>query len=395
MTKRIYYKDSYQLEFTAKVVEQYRKGDYFAVVLDQTAFYPTSGGQMADHGFLDDQSVFDVIEEGEEIAHLISEPFQLEQIKGRVNWQRRFDFMQQHTGFHILAQSFLQVLRVETLSSHLGELRDTIDVDLTHLSWEQAELVEKLANEIVVQNRPVKSFLVTKQELETLSSLRKPPKYFNKPIRIVDIKDFDLDPCGGTHVRATGEVGLIKILSWEKVRSYIRCTFVAGNRALTDYQNRTKITQKMNQILSVTENEIVDQVEFLKQNNKVKDKQIKKFNEQLLQLEVNQLINKGTRKKGNIWIEEIRNFQPKDIRFLAANVSNDVSKVVAFYSEENPSYFVMACNKNVQADFTPIIPELRDLLQAKGGGNATFFELNFCDRSKFQEVFEFLKNHFR
>ena len=297
MTKRLYYEDSYQLEFTAKIVEQYRKGNHFAIVLDQTAFYPTSGGQMADRGFLEDQSVFDVIENGNEIAHLVSEPFQTEHIKGKVDWQRRIDFMQQHTGFHILAQSFLQVLRVETLSSHLGELKDTIDVDITSLSWQQVERVEKLANEIVIQNRSVESSFVTKHEIETLPSLRKPPKFFNKLIRIVDIKDFDLDPCGGTHVCATGEVGMIKILSWEKVRSYIRCTFVAGNRALKDYQNRMKITQQMNQILSATEDEVVDQVELLKQNNKIKDKQIKKLNEQLLQLEANQLVNEGKRKK--------------------------------------------------------------------------------------------------
>jgi alanyl-tRNA synthetase len=121
MTKRLYYDNSYLSEFKANLIEQYRKGDFFAIILDQTAFYPTSGGQMADKGMLNDQSVKDVIEEGEEIAHLVAEPVENEVVIGKIDWTRRFDFMQQHTGFHILAQSFLQTMGIETLSSHLGE----------------------------------------------------------------------------------------------------------------------------------------------------------------------------------------------------------------------------------------------------------------------------------
>ncbi len=303
MAKRLYYDNSYIREFEAQIVEQYKKNDKFAVILDQTAFYPTSGGQMADSGFLNDQQVLDVIEEGEEIVHLVSEPIQTESaVTGKLDWNRRFDFMQQHSGFHILAQSFLQISGIKTLSSHLGEIKDTIDVDMTELTWEQVYKIEEYANTIDWQNRPIVSCWVSSKEIDNLS-LRKPPKFFDKPIRLIDIKDFDLDPCGGTHVQNTGEIGSIKVLSWEKVRNNIRCSFVAGKRALLDYQNRTKITQKINQILSTTDSEMTGQVELLKQNVKIREKQLKKIQLQLLEVEAAELVSRGKKHTGELWIE--------------------------------------------------------------------------------------------
>lgn len=391
MAKRLYYDNSYLREFEAQIVEQYKKNDKFAVILDQTAFYPASGGQMADSGFLNDQPVLDVIEDGEEIIHLVSEPLKAESsVSGKLDWNRRFDFMQQHTGFHILAQSFLQISGVITLSSHLGELKDTIDVDMTELTWEQVYKIERHANTIVWQNRPVASSWISAKEVDNLS-LRKPPKFFNKPIRLIDIKDFDLDPCGGTHVQNTGEVGLIKVLSWEKVRNNIRCSFVAGKRALIDYQNRTKITQKISQILSTSDSEMIGQVELLKQNVKIRDKQLKKLQLQLLDLEAAQLVSQGKKHKGELWIEEIKLKDPVDIRYLAVNVSKKIPAIVVFYTTADPAYLVISCENSRQIDLGLLIPKLRDILGAKGGGRATFAELNYLDKSQFNQAFEFLK----
>jgi len=391
MTKRLYYDNSYLTEFEATVVEQYRKRDAFAIILDRTAFYPISGGQMADKGFLNDQIVQDVIEEGDEVAHLVAEPIHEEVINGKLDWQRRFDFMQQHTGFHILAQSFLQIMRVETLSSHLGENVDTIDIDLTKLTREEVNKVEELANEVVFQNRFVESIWVKKNELENLS-LRKIPQFLDKPIRLVDIKDFDLDPCGGTHVRTTGEVGMIKILSWEKVRNNIRCTFVVGKRALYDYQKRTVIVQRINQILSTMDDESIQQVELLKQNLKNRDKQLKMFKQQLLQFKVDQLVDENVNKKQKVLIKEFKDKETEEIRFLAVQISKKIPTVAAFYSSENPAYFVMSCDGSLQLDFTPLIPNLREILQAKGGGNAIFVELNQLDKNQLPKALELMND---
>lgn len=392
MAKRLYYDNSYVTEFEAQIIEQYKKGDKFAVIVDQTAFYPTSGGQMADSGTLNDQQVLDVIEERDEIVHLVSEPIQSGNVViGKIDWNRRFDFMQQHTGFHILAGSFLQVTGAITLSSHLGEDKDTIDVNMTELTWEQVQKIEELANTIVYQNRPVNSSWASAKEIENLS-LRKPPKFFNKPIRLIDIKDFDHDPCGGTHVSNTGEVGMIKVLSWEKVRDNIRCSFVAGKRALLDYQCRTKTTQKINRVLSTTDSETADQVELLKQNVKIRDKQLKKLQQQLLQLETDQLVARGKNQKGELWIEEFKFKKPNDIRYLAVNVSKKIPTIIVFFSTDDPAYLVVACDDSLQIDLQPLIPRLRDILGAKGGGNAGFIELNHANKSNFEQAFEFLKN---
>jgi alanyl-tRNA synthetase len=243
-----------------------------------------------------------------------------------------------------------------------------------------------LANEIVIQNRPVDHYYITGKDLNQLS-LRKPPKFFSKPIRLIDIKDFDLDPCGGTHVRNTGEVGLIKILSWEKVRNNLRCTFVAGKRALYQFQNKTIITQKINQILSTTDDESIELVESLKLNMKSRDKQIKKLKQQLLQLEVDKLIEVVREKNPSLFTKEFTEKDSNEIRSLAVEVSKRVPTITAFYSSENPAYFVMSCDDSSTIDFTPLIPNLRDLFQAKGGGNATFFELNFINPAQIPQAF--------
>lgn len=391
MTQRLYYENSYLTEFDAKIVEQYKKGEYFVVVLNQTAFYPTSGGQLSDRGFLNDHPVIDVIEEGGEIAHIVMEPIDNPQIKGKIDWQRRFDFMQQHTGFHILAQSFLRVLGAETLSSHLGEKTDTIDVGIQEMSWEKVEQVEKLANETVLHNLPVSSYWIEKKDLEKVS-LRKPPKFFHRPIRLVDIEGFDLDPCGGTHVNRTGEVGIIKILSWEKVRNNIRCTFVAGERAIFDYQKKTKISQQIGRILSVTPDEMVDQVNLLKQNIKNQNRQIKKLKTELLSLEAQRLLSTGEKYRNRLWLNEFREKEAGDIRHLAVMLSKELPVITAFYCKAEPAYFVMSCGEGLPVDFSSLIPDLREILQGKGGGNAKFVEFKFIDTVALPEALRLIEN---
>ncbi len=389
MTKRLYYDNSYLAEFDAQVVEQFRKGNTFAVILDQTAFYPNSGGQMHDLGWLNNQPVLEVVEEGDEVAHLVAEPLVVKTVFGKIDWARRFDFMQQHTGFHILAQSFLQLLHVETIASHLGEKRDTIDVGLPDLSWEQVHRVEELANQIVFENRQVESFWISRQDAENLA-LRKPPKFIDKPIRLIDVKDFDLDPCGGTHVRSTGEVGLIKVLFWEKVRGNIRCTFVTGRRALQDFQKRVVIMQQLNQALSATDDEIVVQAEGLKLGIKEKEKQIKKLQEVLLEHETDQLVRQWQQQPQKLWLHEFQDKSAQELRYLAIKASKMLPVIAVFYCSTAPAFMVIARSETLAVDLQPLIPKLLSVAGAKGGGKSGFVELNQLDPLRLPQVFELL-----
>ena len=391
MTKRLYYENSYLTEFEAKVVEQFRKEDAFAIILDQTAFYPNSGGQMHDLGHLNNQPVLEVVEEGEEVAHLVAEPLLSDLVFGKIDWTRRFDFMQQHTGFHILAQSFLRQLHADTIASHLGEKRDTIDVNLTDLTWEHVHQVEELANQIVLENRPVDCYWISRKDTENLA-LRKPPKFIDRPIRLIDVKDFDLDPCGGTHVRSTGEVGVIKILFWAKVRGNIRCTFVAGRRALQDYQKRVVIMQQLNQVLSATNDEIVAQAEGLKWGVKEKEKQIKKLQATLLEYETDQLVLQWQQQPQKLWIREFHDKSAQELRYLAIKVSKALPVVAVFYNSATPAFLVIARSETLAVDLQPIIPQLMSVLSAKGGGKSGFVELNQFDAKQLPQALQLLHN---
>jgi alanyl-tRNA synthetase len=226
MTHRLYYTDSYLRDFDASVVERADLGR--RIYLDKTAFYPTSGGQPSDTGRLSGIEVTDVVDEGERIAHLLSAPLPEGPAFGQVDWSRRFDHMQQHTGQHLLSAVLATLFGAQTVGVHLGRESSTLDLETGTLTQEQVGLAEDRANEAVVENRPVD---VTFEQAETAAELRRPPDR-DGTLRVVTIREIDRSACGGTHVRATGEIGFISIRKVERVRKIIRLEFLCGGRAV-------------------------------------------------------------------------------------------------------------------------------------------------------------------
>ena len=227
MTERLYYTDARLVEFTARVVEV--AGD--RVYLDRTAFYPTSGGQLFDVGTIGDARVVDVVDEKERIAHILEKPARCapnDEVQARVDWPRRFDHMQQHTGQHLLSAVFDELFGHKTVSVHFGDESSTLDLDAVTLSKERALKVERRANEIVFENRPV---TVTFEAAATATGLRKAVDRTGE-IRIVAIEGIDRSACGGTHVRGTGEIGPVVIRRIEKYKQSTRVEFLCGWRAL-------------------------------------------------------------------------------------------------------------------------------------------------------------------
>ena len=225
MTDRLYYTDPYACDFEAIVTD--RAEDSRRIYLDRTAFYPTSGGQRFDTGELGGVRVRDVVDEGDRIAHLLDAPLVADRVSGRVDWPRRFDHMQQHTGQHLLSAVLADLLGHRTVAVHFGNESSTLDLDAGSLTPEETQLVEEKANEIIVQNRPVE---ISFEDAEQAEGLRKASER-KGTIRIITIRELDRSACGGTHVRATGEVGSLLIRKVERVRKGSRVEFLCGSRA--------------------------------------------------------------------------------------------------------------------------------------------------------------------
>src|ERR1041385_2506932 len=242
-TERLYYTDSRLLEFDARVIDLDERDDgAIAVVLDRTAFYPTGGGQPNDTGTLGDARVVDCIDDEEDgVLHVIQGPTPEigDTIHGKIDWLRRLDHIQQHTGQHILSAAFVKLFDAPTKSFRVLEHECEIDIELDNPSDERIERAIDLANQIIWESRPIGIRQVTSAEAAALP-LRKEPAREGK-LRVIEIDDFDLTPCGGTHAKSTGEVGIIVVRSWERAKGLTRIQFMAGIHVLRDYRkaNRT------------------------------------------------------------------------------------------------------------------------------------------------------------
>ncbi|MFN2567377.1 MAG: DHHA1 domain-containing protein [Gemmatimonadaceae bacterium] len=257
MTARLYYTDSYLTTFDAQVVERGEAGR--RVYLDRTAFYPTSGGQPADAGTIDGIQVADVVDEGERIAHMLSEPLADTTIgvSGAIDWSRRFDHMQQHTGQHLLSAVIAEMLGHQTVSVHFGAHASSLDLDVDSVGREHVVAVERRANELVVANRLV---TISFEEAASVDGLRRASAR-EGTLRVVAIEGVDRSACGGTHVRATGEIGPILVRKIDRVKKQVRLEFVCGLRAVRRARADFELLSRLGQGLSASIDEIPALVE--------------------------------------------------------------------------------------------------------------------------------------
>src|SRR5215813_5269830 len=250
MTQRLYYHDSFLCDFDARAIESLEREGKHAVVLDRTAFYPTSGGQVHDTGklLLQDNREVAVVEVADEedgrIFHFTAQPIAAgTQVHGSVDAVRRRDHVQQHSGQHVLSAAFIRLFNMPTVSFHMGEESCTIDLETSGLSPAQAQKAELLANEVIAEDRPVHIRFVPLEEARQLGLRKLPPKQTGD-LRLIDITNFDLTACGGTHVRSTGQIGCILLRKIEKVKQGMRVEFVCGLRAVgtarRDYSTLTE-----------------------------------------------------------------------------------------------------------------------------------------------------------
>lgn len=245
MTERLYYQDCYLREFRAQVVETADGGR--RVYLDRTAFYPTSGGQPFDTGRLGEARVIEVIDEEERVAHVLDVAIAAGEVAGEIDWQRRFDHMQQHSGQHLLSAVLEELFKIPTVSFHLGAEVCTVDVTAPSLAAHQIDKAEERCAEIVSQALPLG---ITFEDAAAEMGLRKESRRTGT-LRVVAIEGVDRSACGGTHVRTTAEIGPVAIRKTEKIRGNTRLEFVCGLRALRHARSDFRALQELSRQLSV------------------------------------------------------------------------------------------------------------------------------------------------
>lgn len=245
MTLRLYYTDPYLRTFDATILE--RADDGRRLYLDRSAFYPTSGGQPYDLGTLGGVDVVDVVDEEERVAHVLAAPYMgPDAVHGAIDWPRRWDFMQQHTGQHLLSGTFEELFDWPTVSVHFGDVLSTLEIRAPGVSPAQLRRVEDHANTLVAENRLV---TITFDDAAVVAPRLRRPSARTGTLRIVTIEQHDVSACGGTHVRATGEIGAILLRRVEKIRDNVRIEFVCGSRAIrrarADYDALSGIAMRL------------------------------------------------------------------------------------------------------------------------------------------------------
>ena len=368
MTKHLYYDDPYCTEFDAQVVSivDGTKGTV-GIILDRTCFYPTSGGQPCDHGTLGDLVVADVTEDHGDIVHWIAGWLKEPAVHGRIDWPRRFDHMQQHTGQHILSQAFVELLNAQTVSFHLGVEVCTIDLDRPTLTTAEADRVEDRANEVVFADHPVITRFVQPEEIAGLG-LRKAPTV-KTDVRIVEVEGFDRSPCGGTHCARTGQVGPIAIRRWERRGSETRVEFVCGWRALRDYRWKTATVNELALAFSVQDRELAPAVQRLMQEAADSRRELQRSREGLLAAEAVALLSAATEWQGiHIVRQAFAGRDVAELRKLASLLVARPGTIALLGLSGEQARLIFARSADVAHDMAALLKKTCQALGGSGGG---------------------------
>jgi alanyl-tRNA synthetase len=368
MASRLYYQDPQCMEFDAVVVAATRLDGRPAVALDATAFYPTSGGQPFDTGTLNEARVVDVVESNDgDVWHVLDREIGAGHgVHGVVDRDRRLDHMQQHTGQHILSAALDHLHHARTVGFHLGALVSTVDLSL-ELSADAMAAAEAEANRIVWEDRPVAIRFVSSEEAATLP-LRKEPER-GGILRVIDVDAYDLSACGGTHVPRTGAVGLIAVLSSERLRGGTRLEFVCGERALRSFHLFRDAVAGCIRHVSVAPDELPAAIERLQTENKDQRKAARDLQERLAGFEAAALAAAAEEVAGvHQVVQALDGRDQNDLRTMALAMCGTPGFRVALFSTTSPYVAVLARSKDGQADCAAAIKALMTAFGGRGGG---------------------------
>jgi alanyl-tRNA synthetase len=388
VTERIYYHDPECFEFEAEVTGVREEGGRRAVTLDRSAFYPTSGGQPFDTGMLGDARVVEVIEADEDVIHVVEGRLHAgSRVVGRIDRARRLDHMQQHTGQHILSAAFVREHGVGTLSFHLGASQSTIDLD-REVSQDEMARAESAANAVIWEDRPVSIRFASADAIDALP-LRKAPKR-GGTLRLIDIADFDLSACGGTHVSRTGEVGLIALREWERYKGGTRVSFVCGARALASHRELRDVVRGAMEALSVTAAEVPGAAERLTSESRDLRKALSRASEELMAFKAGALAAAARTVAGvDLIVSAVEGADAASLRVAAATLVKSPRRLVVLVNSSQPTSIVIARSGELSQDASALLRHLVSRFGGKGGGRPELAQgggLNGDERAITEEV---------
>jgi alanyl-tRNA synthetase len=366
LTDRLYYTDAYLREFDATVVDVVSVDGRAAAVLDRTAFYPTSGGQPFDTGSLGGARVVDVIDQDGVVLHVVDALVGAGPAHGRIDWDRRFEHMQQHTGQHVLSAAFERVCQARTESFHLGSASATIDL-AREVTPAQIAAAELAANQVVWEDRPVTIRFVDEAEAASLP-LRKDPVRGGL-LRIVEIQEFDLSACGGTHVARTGAIGNINVASSERFRGGTRVEFRCGVRALHGFRALRDTVAAGTRLLSTGADELPAAIERLQTDNKDARRREKALQERLAQHEATAMAARAVTLAGaSVVLEALEGWDANGLKTIAAAIAARPGHAAILVSGPAPLALAIARAGDVTLDAAGILKALTAKFGGKGGG---------------------------
>jgi len=379
-TRRLYYDDAFEREFTARVmhcevlppdVSAGITGTIWGLILDRTAFYPTSGGQPNDLGKIGDANVLDVRDEGDEILHLVDRKPADPEVNGCINWPRRFDHMQQHTGQHLLSAMFQERFGLPTVSFHLGAELSTIDLRGPEPTEEILEGAERAANQVVFEDRPVNIRYGTADQLSQLGVRKEVDR--SGILRAVEIEGADLQPCGGTHVKRTGEIGVVLVRRCTKVRQDWRVECVCGGRAERMARDDFQLLREAAEKLSCAPEDIVSASMRALAERDANFKTLRALQERLAEAEAAlalQSVTPGASGLRVVW----RVFEgvPADYLGFFATAFAKSEKAIALLAVADGGHLLFAQNSSAGKDMNALLKQVLEKIGGKGGGTRDF-----------------------
>ena len=375
MTKRNYYTDSYTTRFDATLLEVTQHDGRPALLLEQTYFYPTSGGQPNDTGTINGWPVVDVVAvnmavgENGQIVHVLAAMPDPAPVPGvvpcEIDWRRRYDHMQQHSGQHLLSQLFYRLFGMETVSVHFGESESTLDLDAATLAPEQLAQAEQAANDFVYEALPIIAYFVNEREIASVP-LRRPPKVSGE-IRIVEIQGYDYSACGGTHVHTTAEIGPIKLLRQERRRGQTRITFLCGKRANADYARKHDLLLQAAAVYSTDYAQVPELLARAQEQVKTLQRQVEEQSLRLLSFEVEEVAAAATQVGGYQVVMQSWADRSVDAVKTLANLLQARPNTIALLATTagGKATVIFARSSDVETHMGNL---LRDSLKAFGGG---------------------------
>jgi alanyl-tRNA synthetase len=394
-THRIYYDDSFARDFEAKVLTcepcVHGTTPAWEVVLDETALYPTSGGQPCDHGKLGDANVLDVLDEGDEIVHIVDRELRPGPVHGCVDWVRRFDHMQQHTGQHLLSAMFQERFGRPTVSFHLGADLSSIDLRGAEPTLEILEGAERAANRIIFEDRPINVRYGTQEQLAQMGVRKEVDRA--GILRAIEIDGADLQPCGGTHVRRTAQIGTLLVRRCSKIRQDWRVEFACGARSERLARNDFRLIARAAANLGSSTDDLADAAARVVAERDANFKELRGLLQRLAELEAASALQSATANgQGNRVI--LRAFdedtQPDYLGFLSTQLAK-TEGVVALIGQKGTGQLIFAQHAFAAKDMNALLKRTFEKFAGKGGGNRDVARGRITDGAQMDQALEYAR----